>query len=82
MEKGGPSSIAGGSENLYSHTGKQPGSFSDKMEIVPLEDSGISILGIYPKDAVLYHNNTCSTMFTAVLAIKGKSWKTTQMSLN
>jgi hypothetical protein len=38
-----------------------------KLEIVLPEDLAIPLLGIYPKDALLYHKDTCSTMFIAAL---------------
>jgi hypothetical protein len=33
------------------------------------------LLGMYPKDALLYHKDTCSTMFTAALFIIARNWK-------
>jgi hypothetical protein len=38
------------------------------LDIVP-EDSAISLLGIYPKDAATYNKNTYSTIFIAALFI-------------
>ena len=40
-----------------------------KLEIVLPEDSAISLLGIYPKDAPTYNKGTCSTIFIEVLFI-------------
>ena len=45
------------------------------MEIVLPEDTAILLLGIYPKDALPYHKDTCSTMFIVALFIKSRSWK-------
>jgi hypothetical protein len=45
------------------------------LDIVLPEDSAISLLGIYPKDAPPYHKNTCSTTFIAALFITTRSWK-------
>ena len=40
--------------------------FLRKFDILLPEDA---LLGIYPKDAPLYNNDTCSTMFIAALFI-------------
>ena len=45
------------------------------MEIVLPEDAAIPLLGIYPKDAITYNKDTCSTMFIAALFIITRSWK-------
>jgi hypothetical protein len=37
--------------------------FLRNLKIVLPEDPAISLLGIYPKDAPLYHKNTCFTVF-------------------
>ena len=39
------------------------------------QDTGISLLGIYPKDAQLYHKDMCSSMFTAALFVIDRTWK-------
>ena len=46
-----------------------------KLEIVLPMDSAIPLLGIYPKDAPIYNEDTCSTMFIAALFIIARSWK-------
>jgi hypothetical protein len=33
------------------------------------------LLGIFPKDALPYHKDTCSTMFMAVLFVITRNWK-------
>jgi len=43
--------------------------------MVLLEDPDILLLGIYPKDALLYHKGTWSTMFIAALFIIARNWK-------
>jgi len=37
----------------------------------------IPFLGIYPKNALTYNKDTCSTMFIAALFIIARSWKVT-----
>jgi hypothetical protein len=44
------SSIAGGSANLYYHSGNQFGIFFRKLEIVLPQYPAIPLFGIYPKD--------------------------------
>jgi hypothetical protein len=40
------------------------------------EHSAIPLLGIYPKDDLLYHKDTCTTMFiAAAFFIIARSWK-------
>ena len=46
-----------------------------KLDIVLPEDPAIPLLGIYPKDAPTYINNTYSTMFIAFLFIIARCWK-------
>ena len=45
------------------------------MDLVPLEEQAIPLLGIYPKDAPTCNKDTCSTMFIAALFIIARSWK-------
>jgi hypothetical protein len=45
------------------------------LDIVLPEDSAISLLGIYVKDAPTYNKDTCSTIFIAVLFVIARSWK-------
>jgi hypothetical protein len=45
------------------------------LDIVLPEDSAITLLGIYPKDAPTYNKYTCSTIFIAALFIIVRSWK-------
>lgn len=60
--------IDGGKVNLYSYV---------KINVVvPQEDgihlpqnTAITFLGIYPKDMLSYHGDTCSAMFVAALFI-------------
>lgn len=68
-------SIAGGSANLYNHSGNQFGRFLTKLGIVLPQFPAITLLGIYPKDAPLYHKDTCLTMFMAALFVMGRNWK-------
>ena len=49
--------------------------FLKKQEIYLPEDLSIPLLGIYLKDALPCHRNTCSTMFIAVLFVIARSWK-------
>jgi hypothetical protein len=45
------------------------------LDIVLLEDSAISLLGIYPEDVPTGKKDTCSTMFIVALFIIARSWK-------
>jgi hypothetical protein len=45
------------------------------LDIVPLEDPAILLLGIYPEEVPTGNKNTCSTMFIAALIIIARSWK-------
>ena len=49
--------------------------FLRKLNIVLPEDPAISLLGIYPEDAPIFNNDTCSSMFIATLFIIARSWK-------
>jgi hypothetical protein len=49
--------------------------FLRKLDIVLPKDPGIPLLDIYPKDALTYYKDTCSTMFIAALFIIHKIWK-------
>jgi hypothetical protein len=51
VEKEGDSSIAGGIEKWYNHSGNNL-EVHRKLEIDLPEDSDIPLLGIYPKDAL------------------------------
>lgn len=35
----------------------------------------IPLLGIYPKEPLTYHKETCSTTFIAVLSIISRNWR-------
>jgi len=45
------------------------------LRIVPPEDPATPLLGIYSKDAKLYHRGFCSTMFVAALFIIARKLK-------
>jgi hypothetical protein len=45
------------------------------LDIVPLEDPAILLLGIYPEDAPTCNKDTCSTTFIAASFIIARSWK-------
>ena len=49
--------------------------FLGKLGIVLPQDLAIPLLGIYPKDAQLYHKDTHLTMFIAALFVIARSWK-------
>ena len=72
MKKEEHTQTAGEIANWYKHSGNQPGR---KLEIVLPKDPAIPFLGIYPKDAPLYHKDTCSTMFIAALFVISRIWK-------
>jgi hypothetical protein len=44
------------------------------MEIDLPQDLAITLLDIYPKDALSYNRNACSAMFTAILFIIARDW--------
>jgi hypothetical protein len=48
--------------------------FLRKLDIIP-ENPVISLLDIYPKDALTYNKDTCSTMCIAALFIIARNWK-------
>jgi hypothetical protein len=41
----------------------------------------LPFLGIYPKHAPTYNNETCSTMFIVELLLKARSWKESRCPL-
>jgi hypothetical protein len=46
------------------------------LDIVLPEDPDIPLLSLYPKDALTYNKDTCSTMFVATLfIIIARCWK-------
>ena len=49
--------------------------FLRTLDIVLHEDAAIHLLGIYPEAVPTGKEDTCSTMFIAVLFIIAKSWK-------
>jgi hypothetical protein len=67
--------IVGGIVSWYNYSGNQFGSFSEKLDIVLLEDPARLLLGMYPEDCTICNKDTCSTMFIAALFIIARSWK-------
>ena len=49
--------------------------FFTKLEIVLLEDPVISLLSIYPKDVLPYHNGIYSSIFISALFVIARNWK-------
>jgi len=49
--------------------------FLRKLDIELHEDPAIPLLGLYPKDAPTYNQDTCSTMFIGAFFIIARSWK-------
>ena len=49
--------------------------FLRKLGINLPQDLAISHLGIYPRDALSYYKNICSTMFIAALFVIARTWK-------
>jgi hypothetical protein len=74
VEKEEHSSIVGGIANCYHHR-KSVWWFLRKLDIALPEDPDIPLLGMYPKDAPIYTNNTCSTRFVTALFIVARIWK-------
>jgi hypothetical protein len=74
VEKEKCSSIAGGIESWYNHSGKV-WQLLKKLDIVLLKDPAISLLSIYPEDVPTCKKGTCSTMFIVALFIIARSWK-------
>ena len=62
------------STNLYNHFENQFGGFSELGIVLP-QDPAMPLLGIYPRDALPHHKDTCSTMFIAALFIIARNWK-------
>ena len=75
MEKEKHSSIAGGIANWQKQLWISIWKFFRKLEIVLPEDPSIALLSIYPKDALPYYKDTCSSMFIATLFVLVRSWK-------
>ena len=75
VEKEEHSSNVGGIARLVQPFWKSVWRFLRKLDIELPEDPAILLLGIYPKDALTYNKDTCSTMFTAALFIIARSWK-------
>ena len=48
---------------------------SQEMGVNLPQDPTISLLGIYPRDALSYHKSICSTMFIAALFVIARTWK-------
>ena len=72
-EKGEPSYIAGGNENLYDHCEKKYGGSLKKQKRELQYDPAIPPLGIYLKKTII-QKYTCTPMFTAALFITAKTW--------
>ena len=49
--------------------------FLRKLEIDLPEDPAVSLLDIYPKDALPYHRGKCFTMFIVALSVIARNWK-------
>jgi hypothetical protein len=54
-------------------------SFLRKEDIVLPEDPAIPLLGIYPKDAPLYHRGICSTVFISSFIHNSQTLKITNV---
>jgi len=54
-------------DTLHSALWKSVWGFLRKLDIVLPEDTAITLLGIYPKDAPTCNKNTCSTRLIAAL---------------
>jgi hypothetical protein len=50
-----------------------------KLDIVLLEDTAITLLGMYPEDVPTCNKDTFSTMFILALFIIPRSWKKTDV---
>ena len=46
------------------------------------QHAAIPLLGIYPKDSISYHNDTCSNMFITVFSITARKEKQSRCSFN
>jgi len=46
-----------------------------KMDIVVTEETAITLLGIYIKDALTYKKDICSNILIAALYVIARSWK-------
>ena len=49
--------------------------FLRKLDTVLPEAPATPLLGIYPREALTYNKDTCTTMFIAALFIIARSWK-------
>jgi hypothetical protein len=73
--RGEHSSIAGEIASWYNPLWKSVWQFLRKLDLVPLEEQAIPLLGIYPEDSPTCNMDTCSTIFISALIIKARSWK-------
>jgi hypothetical protein len=56
--------------------------YSQKTGNIVPQSTDIPLLGIYLKDSLTSHKNTCSTMFKAALFIIARNWKQARCCLN
>jgi hypothetical protein len=74
VEQGENFFIAGGYADLYNHFGNQLGSFSETCGTSSTTRPSCITPGIYPKDPLTSHNDTCSTIFIVALLITVRNW--------
>ena len=82
MKKGEPSCTVSGNVNWYRHSGKLCWRFLKELKIELPYDPPIALFRIYPKDTdALKRQDTCTTMFIAVMSTIAKLWKEPRCSL-
>jgi len=60
---------------LYNYFGNHLGLSQKTENSLTSRSNYTTPLGTYPKDASLYHRDTCSAMFIAALFVLARSWK-------
>ena len=56
--------------------------FLRELEMDLPQDPAVLLLGLYPKNTLVFHKNTCLTMFMAALFITGRNWEQYRCSPN
>ena len=79
VDQGEHSFIADGSSTCTA-TLKKIWQFLRELRTHLPQDPSVPLVGTYPKDTRVYHEDTCSNIFTVALFKIARKWKTTKMS--
>jgi hypothetical protein len=75
VEKGEPSVTIGGNASWCCHSGNQYGEHSKQIQINLSYDSGISLLGTWPRVPTSYSTDNCLATFIATLFTLIRKWQ-------